>query len=141
MPPSTSATAANAASSAGMPKLRFRLSSEVLRQASSGPTAVSSRRKIAMGTFTRLKNGGPTVTLLPCTHSERIGNKVPHKTAEHETSRRRLLNRKVDSRETSDSSPCSRFRCERFFMKKNRQTVNTMPLNVRNQLPMQDSAK
>src|SRR5207253_8655286 len=141
MPPSTSATAASTASSAGMPKLRRKLSSEVLRQASKGPTAVSSRRKIAMGTFTRLKNGGPTVTLLPVTHSERIGNSVPHSTAKHETNRRRLLNRKLDSRETSDSSRCSLFRCERFFTKKNRQTVNTIPMNVRNQLPMEDCAK
>src|SRR5439155_25535790 len=124
-----------------MPKLRFKLSSDVLRQASSGPTAVSSRRKIAMGTFTRLKNGGPTVTLLPCTHSERIGNSVPHSTAKQETNRRRLLNRKLDSRETSDSSRCSLVRCERFFMKKNRQTVNTIPMNVRNQLPMEDCTK
>src|SRR5437762_13569993 len=110
MPPSTSATAANAASSAGMPKLRFKLSSEVLRQASKGPTAVSSRRKIAMGTFTRLKNGGPTVTLLPCTHSERIGKSVPHKTVKQETRNRRLLNKKLDSRETSDSKRCSLLR-------------------------------
>src|SRR5437660_2037973 len=141
MPPSTSATAASTASSAGMPKLRFRLSSEVLRQASSGPTAVSSSKRIAMGTFTRLKNGGPTVNLLPCTHSERIGNSVPHSTAKQETNRRRLLNRKLDSRETSDSSRCSLFRCERFFMKKNRQTVKTIAMKIRNQLPMEDCAK
>src|SRR5579863_424906 len=106
--------------SAGNPKLRFKLSSDVLRQASSGPTAVSSNSRIAMGTFTRLKNGGPTVILCPCTHSERIGNKVPHSTAKHETRSRTLLKRKLDSRETSDSKRFSLFRCERFLMKKNR---------------------
>ena len=39
---------------AGHMKLRFRLSSEVLRQASSGPTAVSIRSSKATGIATRL---------------------------------------------------------------------------------------
>jgi len=50
---------------AGSRKFRFRLSTEVLRQASSGPTAVSSMSNNATGTATRLKKGGPTVTLCP----------------------------------------------------------------------------
>ncbi len=50
---------------AGHMKLRFRLSTDVLRHASKGPTAVSSKSSKATGMFTRLKNGGPTVTLVP----------------------------------------------------------------------------
>src|SRR5512142_1601588 len=107
MPPAISATATATATIVGMRKLRFRLSSDVFRQASSGPTAVSSSRNIAIGTLTLLKNGGPTVTFVPCTHSERTGKRVPHKTAKHDTSKRTLLNRKLDSRDTSDSSRCS----------------------------------
>src|SRR5437879_604419 len=111
-------TPTSSAPNAGMEKLRLRLSSEVLRQARSGPTAVSNSSSNATGIFTRLKNGGPTVTLCPCTHSESTGNNVPHRTVKHATSRRRLLNTKLDSRETNDSSLCSLLRCERFFMKK-----------------------
>src|SRR6516162_5046102 len=82
----------------GHMKLRFRLSSEVLPQASNGPTAVRISNSRATGIFTRLKNGDPTVTLVPCTHSDST-----------------LLNRKLDSRETSDSSLCSLCKCERFL--------------------------
>ena len=32
---------------------------------SNGPTAVSNRSSKATGMFTRLKNGGPTVTFVP----------------------------------------------------------------------------
>src|SRR5271163_1900847 len=88
----------------GHAKLRFSASKEVLRQASSGPTPVSSNRKSAIGTFTLLKKGAPTLILLPCTHSDRTGKSVPHSTAKHAASRIKLLNRKLDSRETSESS-------------------------------------
>src|SRR5271167_3994750 len=88
----------------GHAKLRFSASKDVLRQASSGPTPVSSSRNSAMGTFTLLKNGAPTLILLPSTHSERTGNRVPHRTAKQAASRMRLLNKKLDSRETSESS-------------------------------------
>src|SRR5204862_3028116 len=103
------------APSGGHRKLRCRLSTEVLRHASSGPTAVSSKSSNASGTFTRLKNGGPTVTLFPCTHSDSTGNSVPHNTVKQATSRSKLLNKKLDSREINDSSLCSLRKCERFF--------------------------
>src|SRR5581483_11633331 len=119
---------------------RFRLSNDVFLHASSGPTAVSSRRNNAIGIFTRLKNGGPTVILCPCTHSLRIGNSVPHITVKHATSRIRLLNRKLDSRETSDSSLCSLFRCDRFFTKKNTHVANAKARNATNQSPIDDCA-
>src|SRR5580704_18825570 len=115
MPNATRTAATVSAPSAGNLKLRLKLSIEVLRQASSGPTAVSSRSSKATGIFTRLKNGGPTVTLVPWTHSESTGNKVPHSTVKQATNKRRLLNRKLDSRETRDSSLCSLSRCDRFF--------------------------
>src|SRR5579863_9564493 len=88
----------------GHAKLRFRASKDVLRQASSGPTPVSSSRKSAIGTFTLLKKGAPTLILLPCTHSESTGKSVPHNTAKQAASRMRLLKRKLDSRETRESS-------------------------------------
>ena len=60
-------------------------------------------RKIAIGTFTLLKNGGPTVILDPVAASEIIGNIVPQKTAKQAASKIRLLNMKLLSRETIDS--------------------------------------
>src|SRR5207247_6853318 len=99
----------------GHKKFRFRLSNDVLRQASRGPTAVSNRRRSATGMLTLLKNGGPTVTLCPWIHSESTGNKVPQSTVKQASRRRRLLNKKLDSREINDSNLCSPRRCERFF--------------------------
>src|SRR5215469_2691179 len=94
----------------GHKKLRFRLSNEVLPQASRGPTAVNTNNRRATGILTRLKKGGPTVTLWPTTHSESTGKSVPQRTVKQATSSSRLLNRKLDSREINDSSLCSLFR-------------------------------
>ena len=74
------------------------------RHASSGPTPVKSSRNSAIGTFTLLKKGGPTLILLPVTHSDSTGNNVPQRMAKHAARRTRLLNRKLDSRETIESS-------------------------------------
>src|SRR5579884_1314229 len=118
MPPMSRATAVKMVNTKGHRKFRRKLSSDVLRHASSGPIPVRKTRKIPIGTFTRLKNGGPTVTLLPVTHSDSTGNNVPHSTAKHDTSSTRLLNRKLDSRDTSDSSLCSLRNVSRLRTKK-----------------------
>src|SRR5215469_11083712 len=88
----------------GNAKLRFKASSDVLRQASSGPTPVRNNRNSAIGTVTLLKNGGPTLILLLLTHSESTGKRVPHSTAKQAARRTKLLKRKLDSRDTSESS-------------------------------------
>src|SRR6266568_4210532 len=85
------------APTAGQVKLRLKLSREVLRHASSGPSAVSSNRNRATG----------MATLLPWTSSEILGNHVPHNTTKQATTNNRLLNRKLDLREMIDSSLCS----------------------------------
>src|SRR5207302_9947962 len=69
------------------------------------PVSASSARPSGM--FTWLKNGGPTVTLVPWTSSERIGNRVPHSTEKAIPRNSRLLNRKLASRLTIDSSRAS----------------------------------
>src|SRR5208282_6402336 len=103
--PKTNATApATIPIPSGQAKLRFSASNEVLRHASSGPTPVRNSRNSAIGMFTLLKNGGPTLILLPVTHSDSTGKSVPQSTAKHAASRIKLLNRKLDSRETSESS-------------------------------------
>src|SRR5277367_7168516 len=94
----------------GRIKLRRTLLKEALRQANSGPIPVKKSRKRPMGSATRLKKGAPTVTLLPCTYSEMMGKSVPHRIVKQAASRTRLLKRKLDSRETSDSSLCSDLR-------------------------------
>src|SRR3954463_10475566 len=102
----------------GIVKLRIRLPKEVLRQASSGPTPVRMSSSSPTGIITRLKNGGPTVTLVPCTHSERMGKSVPQSTVKHATRKMTLLKRKLDSREASASKRCSDFRYEVLVKKK-----------------------
>src|SRR5271154_1112697 len=78
----------------GHAKLRFKLSAEVFRHASSGPTPVRKRRKRPSGILTLLKNGAPTLIFEPETASDKTGNSVPARTATHETSKIKLLKRK-----------------------------------------------
>src|SRR5215467_1267601 len=94
----------------GHRKLRRKLSAEVLRQASSGPTPVRNSSKSPSGMFTLLKKGAPTLIRDPVNHSENTGNRVPERTATQATRSTRLLKRKLDSRETSESSWFSLFR-------------------------------
>src|SRR4051794_8521037 len=117
-PKTTTRIATASERTVGINKLRRMLSTDVLRHDSSGPTAVNSRSSIATGTFTLLKKGAPTVTLVPCTHSDNTGKSVPHSTVKQATSRMRLLNRKLDSRETNDSKRFSLRRWSRFMRKK-----------------------
>ena len=63
-----------------------------------------------MGIITLLKKGAPTLMRLLVNHSEKTGKSVPERTAMHATRKRRLLNRKLDSRETMESSMFSLFR-------------------------------
>jgi len=65
-----------------------------------------------------------------------MGKNVPQRMVKQTTSKRRLLNRKLDSRETSDSNLCSDLRCERFLMRKNEQTASVRRMKVMNQVPM-----
>src|ERR1700674_2705865 len=88
----------------GHPKLRLRLSSDVLRQASRGPTPVRNKSSKPIGIFTLLKNGVPTLIRSPVNHSEKTGKSVPDSTAMQDTNKIRLLKRKLDSRETIESS-------------------------------------
>src|ERR1700722_9327234 len=94
----------------GQAKLRFRLSTEVLRQARSGPTPVRKSRNRPIGILTLLKNGAPTFILEPETASDKTGKSVPERTAMQETSRIKLLNRKLDSRDTIASNWFSLFK-------------------------------
>src|SRR6476660_7027795 len=88
----------------GARKLRFRLSVEVLRHASNGPTPVKNISSRPRGMLTLLKKGAPTLIRDPVNHSENTGNNVPESTAIQATSSTKLLNKKLDSRETRESS-------------------------------------
>ena len=54
--------------------------------------------------FTRLKNGAPTLTLVPRTASVRSGKMVPKNTVKLAATRNTLLRRNADSRDTIESS-------------------------------------
>src|ERR1700676_2306370 len=90
--------------SSGHPKFRLRLSAEVFRQASNGPTPVRKSSSNPMGILTLLKKGAPTLMREPENHSENTGNSVPESTAMQDTSKIKLLKRKLDSREIIESS-------------------------------------
>ena len=63
------------------------------------PDAGQSSSRRPSGTFTLLKNGGPTVILVPRTASDRIGNRVPHSTEKATPTQQQLLKRNAASRE------------------------------------------
>src|SRR6202035_3235464 len=120
---------------------RRRLSIELLRQAISGPMPVSSIRPNAMGTLMRLKNGASTLIFSPVTASEITGKSVPHSTAKQLATRIRLLNMKLDSRDTTLSRRASLFRY--FKRSRIRITVAAIPMarKITKYLPMGDCAK
>src|ERR1700722_16070196 len=97
----------------GIWKLRRRLSIDVRRHAKSGPTPVRKSRNKPMGTMRRLYQSKSSEILLLVKYSEIFGNRVPHRTAKQLASRIRLLNRKLDSRETTLSSCDSLLRYSR----------------------------
>ena len=70
-----------------------------------------------------------------------MGKNVPQRMVKQTTSKSRLLNRKLDSRETSDSSLCSLLRCDWFCTRKKTQTARVRPMKTRNQVPIEDCAK
>src|SRR5215469_15028618 len=73
--------------------------------------------------------------------SEIFGNHVPHKTVKQSAQKSRLLNMKLDSRETMDSSLCSLRRWSLFMRKKKMNTAKVMARNQANQVPIDDCAK
>src|SRR5208337_2069395 len=70
-----------------------------------------------------------------------MGKNVPHSMVKQTTSNSRLLNRKLDSRETSDSSLCSLLRWSRLAIREKVQTARVNPMKTRNQVPIEDWAK
>src|SRR3972149_229695 len=88
----------------GIRKFFRRLPREDFRQAKSGPTPVRNSSSSPMGMFTLLKKGAPTLIFTPCTASEITGNNVPQSTEKQAASNKRLLKRKLLSRETSESN-------------------------------------
>src|SRR3972149_8855252 len=97
------AKAVTSPSAPGKRKLRLRLASDAFRQARSGQRPITRSRASPMGTLTWLKKGAPTLIFTPRTASEIMGKIVPRKTEKAAPTRIRLLNRKLDSRETSGS--------------------------------------
>src|SRR6476646_6360550 len=94
----------------GQKNARFKLSSELRRQAMSGPTPVRNNKNKPIGMLILLKKGASTEIFSTFTASEITGNKVPHNTEKQLATRIRLLNKKLDSRETTLSIRDSVFR-------------------------------
>src|ERR1019366_626317 len=107
MPAAISAATRSTGAALGHWKLRRRLSTDVFRQENNGPTHSRNR---PMGTISRLYQSASSEIWFPETAAEITGNSVPHNTAKQLASRIRLLNRKLDSRETTLSNCASLLR-------------------------------
>ena len=94
----------------GIRNARWRLPGEVRRQASNGPTPLRKSSPRPIGIIMVLNQGGPTVILTPCIHSENTGSIVPNRTAKQAATNNRLLNMKPLSRDTNDSMAFSLFK-------------------------------
>src|SRR6185312_561889 len=117
------------------------LAIEVRRHAKSGPRPVSSSRNNPIGTIRRLNQAASRLIFSVENFSEITGNSVPQRTAKQLASRIRLVNRKLDSRETRLSSSFSLRRKVR--RSKISQITPAMP-NARNETkygPVGESAK
>src|SRR5579871_2105126 len=125
----------------GQKNARRKLSMELRRQAMSGPTPVRKSSPKPIGMLIRLKNGASTLIFSPVKASEITGNNVPHNTAKQLASRIRLLNMKLDSRETTLSRFASLFRY--FSRSRIKYNVAAIPIarNTTKYVPMGDCAK
>ena len=102
---------------------------------------MSSIKSSANGMFTALKNGAPTVIFSPRTHSERMGNNVPHSTENAMPISTRLLYKNAASRESIDSSCAGVSKSLRRVLTSTAETTNAMTNATRNQLPTPLCAK
>src|SRR6266705_1965024 len=107
MPPTSRINAVNRPTVPGTANWRCRFGIEARRQAMSGPMPVSASRARPSGMITVLNHGARTVYFTPTTASESIGSNVPHSTANAMTMNTKLLNRKLATRLTIDSSRAS----------------------------------
>ena len=99
----TSVAVTTSATSSGQRKIRRAPSQLIRRHAIRGPIPVNRTARIASGVARRLKNGGPTEERVPVIASEIRGKNVPQKITAHSPTRRRLLTRKIASRENKES--------------------------------------
>src|SRR5687767_1880665 len=90
-PSANIATPVTTALRTGHMNWNLRFETDVLRQASSGPTPVSSSSVNPIGTIQRLKNGGPIVMRSPVIASLSVGNIVANKMKNAQNSRIQLL--------------------------------------------------
>ena len=127
MSPATTA----AAISSGDTKLRSRFRRVAFRQAMTGPIPVSASSTSPIGMLTRLKNAGPTATLVPATPSEISGKSVPQSTANADPSRIRLFIRNADSRERNDSMVRSARRSSLRHRMRSRHAIVATPRKAR----------
>src|SRR6266436_7795483 len=110
MPAAINATTKTHEATPGHKQFLRKLSVDVRRQANSGPTPVRKSRNSPMGIISRLNQTASRLIFSPDTASEITGNRVPQSTAKQLARITRLLNRKLDSRETTLSSWASLLR-------------------------------
>src|SRR3954462_5619033 len=104
MPAAISTAATITPAIAGQRNERFRLSKELRLHAIRGPTPVSISKPRPIGMFTPSKKALSTLIFSLVKVSDRTGKSVPQSTEKQLASRRRLLNKKLDSRDTTLSS-------------------------------------
>src|SRR3954453_10804545 len=137
----TSATSAANVNASGATTTRLSPDSVTRRQANMGPMPDSSTSTSASGTVSRSNQGGPTLAFSPVSASEISGKKVPHMITRARPTRTRLLSRKNDSRESSESSRASERRSGRRDSTSATEKATTIPMNTRNWVPIVEAPK
>ena len=111
------------------------------RQASNGPIPVKSTRTIPSGAVYWSNQGVPSDDFSPVTASEISGKNVPQKTTTTSPTRSRLLTRKMDSREASDSIRRSLRRSSRRLTISPAEPITTTAISASSGPPTVDAPK
>src|SRR6266849_2577207 len=101
MPAAISAITKTHEATPGHKKFLRKLSVDVRRQANSGPTPVRNSKNSPRGIISRLNQTASRLIFSTATASEITGNRVPQSPAKQLARITKLLNKKLDSRETT----------------------------------------
>jgi len=114
---------------------------EFCARRAAGATAVSSMSNNATGTGNAIEERRTDGDFVSLNKFRNDGKERAPEDGEADHEQEKIVEQKLDSRETSDSNLCSDLRCERFLMRKNEQTASVRRMKVMNQVPIDDWAK
>src|SRR5882724_4425042 len=122
----------------GYRKFFIKFSFDALLHDINGPMPISSINISPIGTFTRLKYGGPTSIFSPLRASETIGNIVPTNTENAAPRNARLLNKNALSLDKIESNRFSLLNLSSLSINITNENISIKLINDRKYEPISD---